>query len=436
MTTIAATEAPATIGDAPAAAMARAPEEEIVLLASGGPTAPLRLVRRQGGAIIAHGEADDAKALADLDAEGVATHLVLPGEVVAARLIETPVRGAARMRAAAAFALEDDLAEDVEALHVAIGEAATEEGGAARLAVAYSRDQLKDWIEAIEDTGLQLVSVLPDFLTVDLYEKAWAVQLDAGRAVVRLNGAGGFACEAELAAPLLADLAAAGAEDAAQAPAIIVRGASDDVQRFAKVLREAGADVRAQPGAEDAPGAWAHPVRATAANLLQGEFALRVDWFGAVRPWRRAGLLAALALVVAMSVTLVEGLRLSSAANRLEAEAEALFREAYPDTRIVNISAQARQRASAASSGEFLSISASLSTALQKVEAVDLEAMRYDGGAGAVTATVGFSTYEDLEALKAAVGEAGARLEEGAARREGERFVGDVTISMNGGGRR
>ena len=88
------------------------------------------------------GPVEDALGLA----QGRRVVLLLPGAEIALAEPELPVRGGARIAQAVPFALEEQLATDVEALHFAVG--ARPAGAAGTPVAVVSRAALERWLAA------------------------------------------------------------------------------------------------------------------------------------------------------------------------------------------------------------------------------------------------------------------------------------------------
>lgn len=139
----------------------------------------------------------DGDALIAADSDGPATVLV-PTEAVRLLAVDLPIANRAKRLAALPFAIEDMIAEPIEAVHIAIGA----ELSPKRYLVAVVRhDRMVEWIARVEDGGLDHAALVPDALALPRPgEGEWAVDLGATRAVVRRGDGTGLA----IPAPLLA----------------------------------------------------------------------------------------------------------------------------------------------------------------------------------------------------------------------------------------
>ncbi len=92
------------------------------------------------------------------------------------------------------YALEDQLIDDIEALHFALGQAPDGD----RLPVAtVDHAVLRGWLETCAQAGLTPVAVIPDPLLLPWQEGDWSVLLDGQRIVVRTGRWEGFVTEPE-----------------------------------------------------------------------------------------------------------------------------------------------------------------------------------------------------------------------------------------------
>lgn len=331
--------------------------------------------------------------------------MVVPGTDVTLHRVTLPARTETQARTALPYALEDEVAGDVNDLHMALGPAGD---GQTRLAAVVARTRMEDWRRMLIDLGLEADVMVPDYLAIPApAEEAQTLALE-GRTVVTLGPRGGFAVEAELLPAVLrpamerVGLAAA-------------RNLTLDEGAFLLAVH-----ARLRDGA---------PL-----NLLQGGFGPRRRWLFDFTFWRNAAALLALVLVGYGLLLGSEAWRMESRADALEARAEALFRETFPEVRrVVNPAVQMRTRLNglrSASSDHFLRLTTVLFRSLQSADQARLEALRFDQARGELVADVSYGSYRDMEIIKAAVERQNARLEEGAARQMDGRTMGEIMVRL------
>lgn len=331
---------------------------------------------------------------------------VLPGTAVLLRTVTLPVKTEGQARTAAVFALEDELAAEPESLHFALG---PRQADGNRAVAVIAADCMDSWLAQMRELGLTPDTMVPDFLTLS-GQRPGAARFE-GRTLVRQAELGGFAIEEDLFDAVLD----AGERAALPPPRDI-----------------APADL-----ASEATSAAAEPVL----NLLQGRYRpqrSRPSWLAL---GRRAGALAAAALVLWLGVTLADAWRLKALDDHYYRAAQDMARAALPEgTRLIDPVRQLRraQTGAAGAGGEaaqngFLPLSAMLIEALAEVPAAEVRSLRYRAEQAALSAEIGYSAFADLEALDAAVRAAGGVLTERGARQEGSRVIGRVELSRAGG---
>ena len=298
-----------------------------------------------------------------------ARHVVVlvPSEQVV--LLETDAVSARRAQLAKAvpFALEDQLASPVEELHFALAEHVA----GARLGVAVvARAALRGWIETLAQLGIRADAVVPDSLALAPPGEGATVLIEPARALLRWGPAHGCVCETAALAQWLAVIAPATVQvhDFRQAPRLELpvevaryhERQSDPLALFAAAL-----------------------VRGPAINLLQGEFAPNHRHVPARKLWRRAGLLAAASVILALAYAGGDYLRLKRESDRLEQAQHDALRATLPelgdvagDPRQLMQSALTRMRGDSATGG-LLPLLGRIGPVLSATTRVSLKSMEY-----------------------------------------------------------
>ena len=275
-------------------------------------------------------------ALAEWAAETVGARqiLVAPGEALILNPVAMPSRNRGTWAKAVPYALEDQLVEDIEALHFALGNAPQGE----RLPVAViGHAALRAWLDACGQHGLTPAAVIPEPLLLPWREGEWSLLLEERRAVARTGLWQGFSTERNLLG-LLLDRIITEAGDAKPAR---LRIWGRDADRFSDpALADCECQIETEPVEPLALFASGHQPGATL-NLLQGPYGRQTQWGRWLKPWRAAAALAGACLLVQGFTTLYEHRRLQQEALALGVEMERVYKEALPDsTRIVNPKAQ------------------------------------------------------------------------------------------------
>lgn len=328
-----------------------------------------------------------------LEASVAQTWVIVPGTAVTAHLLALPVRDTRRAAAAATFLLEDELAIDTAAVHIALGS----DTGDRRLVAVVDHAAMASWLGRIASLGLAADLLVPDFLALPMGARVCREGLVSVR-----TPEGGFSAE-EALLPWLTDDAVAPPLKPAATPAF---------------LHDIYISLSAGP----------------VLDLRQGRYRPRRDWRAAVRPYRRAGALAASLAVLALAAQGIEGLRFNARAEAVAARAEAVFRTALPEVkRVVNPRAQMRAHLQAAKTGgseAFLKAAEILVAAAHAVDGVEVQTMRYDGRRRELVGALALPSFEAMEGLKREIAARGAGAQEGSARQDGARVFAEVTVKV------
>lgn len=322
------------------------------------------------------GEPEGAEQQGDLTAAAAALAgrrfvWVLHGEDVWLGERTMPARSRRQLAQALPYALEDELACEVEDLlfaHVPLGELT----GVAVI----DRRLLEAGVDQLRQAGLGPLRIIPDVLLLPLPDDGWYLKQDGVRILCRMGRVSGFVCERENL-PLL--LAAALAEAGEGAPSrLLVEG---DI--------ELGADQTGLPGIEQVP------VAPTLQRLAQGlPQAPRIDFTrlldshaGETQVKRRRWLIAAGLALLAFGLLLAQrGLELQRTKTynaELSQAIEQIYRGAFPQAvRVEDARVQMEQKlrslqAGNRAGGGFLAELAAVAPAIQGEPGLQMEGIEY-----------------------------------------------------------
>ena len=324
--------------------------------------------------------------------------VLVPGTEVVLASPSLPSRNAARLARLAPFALEEQIATEVDAMHFAFGR----QGADQRVPVAaIERARLARWLADLARAGLSPSAVYPDTLLVPDNPAHVVVVLEGGRTIVRAPGAGPLTLDAEPlgTALTIAGLPpAAGSERGRAAPQlhVLVYANAADWERAAPTLeglRDSFASLRVQLLADGVlPLLAAGAIGAPPLSLLQGEFAVR-QGFGAEWPrWRLAASLVAAFLLLHVATLGVDWWRLRREEARVDAELQTMAGEALPNmhnlARLPSLRAAVESRVRgtrAAVSEGLLGTLGAVAAAVSDAPGTQLQTLSYRNGVTDVT---------------------------------------------------
>lgn len=247
---------------------------------------------------------------------------------------KVPARQPAKVLQAVPYALEDQLAEDVEHLHFAIGP--RQEDGSHPVAVL-TRHRLQRFLAPLHARGVQPEALVPEMLALpwDASGTQWSALLHNGQVCVRNGAWSGFACAAE---DLESFLALADPDRAHPLRLHLAGDTGFDGSRVDWPLT-----LLPQPDALFALATHYAPERAI--NLLQGAFAPSRDLDRLWKPWRLAAALLVIWSVLQLGRYGIESWQLGHELARQDAANVTRFQQLFPDqTRVVDLSKQLDQQ--------------------------------------------------------------------------------------------
>jgi general secretion pathway protein L len=312
--------------------------------------------------------------------------VLVPAVDVLLTSVVLPVRGAAKVLRALPFALEEQIAEDIDALHFAAGRTLPD---GSISAAAVDREQLQGWLDTLAESGLAPQVICSDAEGCPAAPNHLNWVLDTDRCLAR-SGDG---------LPVLLEIDSVDAAlrygpgfpgEAGQPRHLAAYMTPDGHMRHGDALEAlrpqlASLEVRLLPDGI-LPHLAAGVIGREPINLLQGPFAPRTQLDRMWKPWRVA---AALLAVLAVVLVAQQGLRLAQLKQeeaRLDAAIAAAFQQAMPGARMEDPRFQVeRQLAAVRGTGHadnegFLAALEALGASLAEAPGITLQAISYRTG--------------------------------------------------------
>lgn len=317
--------------------------------------------------------------------------VLLPGAEVRLASVQVPARQAAKVLQAAPFVLEEQLADDVDALHFALGTRQTDQRWPLAI-IAHER--LQAYLDLLGAYQIHPQQLIPDLLALPVPEAGQiSVLIDGEQALLRSAVDAGLVCLAE---DLPLCLGLLDPERQRRLRLMIPRSQNFDPSRLDWPM--------------DVLHGYASPFEALlqqlrtapSINLLQGGYSRREHVLRHLLPWRQAALAAGLALLLGGALYATQSLHLGRELEQQQEQNIARFQQVFPDEqRIVDLSSQLNQRLAGfqSSSGNFLQYTELLSQALLAVPGLKLQDLQFRDGA--LYASLAASRLEVLDPLKA-----------------------------------
>lgn len=261
--------------------------------------------------------------------------VLLPAADVLLSEAELPARAsAAKVQQIVPFALEEQLADDIEQLHFAVGKRTPQDSRTPVAVVA--RVLLEDTLAALAAAGLAPVALYAEHAVLPAAVDQPVVLIEHDQLLVAVPG--------KLPVALPAVNLGAALEMAAEHPEAVEPGAGPrgmqiyatpaDWQRYrveVEAMRERWPGIKVQLlSAGPLPLFGQHLPEAKPVNLLQGRYAPATDMPGDWRRWRVAAILLAALVGLHLGSQAWQLTRLKRVERQLDASIEEVFRTAMP----------------------------------------------------------------------------------------------------------
>nr|WP_275666897.1 type II secretion system protein GspL [Vibrio sp. Isolate32] len=377
--------------------------------------------------VIASGELSSWEQLDELApyAEKRSCIALLPGNECLIKRVEIPKGAARQFDSMLPFLLEDEVAQDIEDLHLTI----LDKDATHATVCGVEREWLKQALDTFREANIIFRKVLPDTLALPLEEQGIsALQIKQHWLLRQSNYQAVSINEAWLAMFLQSDWVAL--DDEEQSPTIFSYTAlpSDDVQQ------QSGIEWQAKP-AELVMSLLSQQAITSGVNLLTGTFKTKSSFSKYWRVWQKVAIAACLlvAIIVTQQILKVQQYEAQAAAYRTESER--IFRSVLPGKqRIPTVSYlkhqmndEAKKYGGSGDGDSLLGWLALLPDTLGQVKAIEVNSIRYDGNRSEVKLEAKSSDFQHFETARVKLEEK-FTVEQGPLNRNGDAVFGSFTL--------
>ncbi|MGF1847594.1 type II secretion system protein GspL [Vibrio lentus] len=377
--------------------------------------------------VIASGELSSWEQLDELTpyAEKRSCIALLPGNECLIKRVEIPKGAARQFDSMLPFLLEDEVAQDIEDLHLTI----LDKDASHATVCGVDREWLKHALELFREANIIFRKVLPDTLAVPFEEQGIsALQIDQHWLLRQGHYQAVSISEAWLPMFLQSDWVVAGEEEQATTIFSYTAMPSDDVQQ------QSGVEWQAKP-AELVMSLLSQQAITSSVNLLTGTFKTKSSFSKYWRVWQKVAIAACLLVAVIVTQQVLKVQQYEAQAEAYRAESERIFRAVLPGKqRIPTISYLKRQMNDEAKkyggSGDgdsLLGWLALLPETLGQVKSIEVESIRYDGNRSEVRLQAKSSDFQHFETARVKLEEKFV-VEQGPLNRNGNAVFGSFTL--------
>ncbi|MGY4106564.1 GspL family type II secretion system protein ExeL [Aeromonas encheleia] len=338
--------------------------------------------------IIASGTLASAHGLGELRerAGGRPVVTLVPGSDLIFRRVSLPGKYSRQAAAALPYLLEEQIASDVEALHLVV---LAHQGQDVDL-MAVDKVKMQGWLDWLQQAGLTSLQLLPDVLALPLASDGWSALQLGEEWLLRQGPCQGIVAEESLLAMLLA----------AQAEPVTIHTHTPAPAIAAANWQAADPELPMLLLAKGALGCQA--------NLLQGPYRPQTEYSRYWLQWRKVAVLAGILLLVALTQRGVHLYQLAEQDKALKAEIRQVYTRIFPgETRIVNVRSQMAQHlklmGQAPQDGVLLLLT-ELAPVFAEVPGLKPEVLRFDAARGELRLQVTAPGFTEIERFRELAG--------------------------------
>ncbi|BEH14741.1 type II secretion system protein GspL [Marinobacter shengliensis] len=369
---------------------------------------------------------------------------LIPGDEALFCLADIPAKQSRFVHQALPYAVEEQIAQDIESVHLALGRHTSDGYHVA----AIDQSQMGQWLELF--TGwehVRLDAIYPDASLLPTTDNGWTACLDGEWAMLVSHRGEWLRLQTANLGMLGVTLAAPATEEVVAEIPVTVYGTEPELELWQPALLElSGADGRvhlAQKPLEFTALellAWSHhhhmchPV-----NLCQGAFSVKTNGSSPLKPWKPLIAVASVWFVIQLGLEIGMGVYHNQEAEELQSQAMAIYRDAFPADRRTHarnvrrvIEGQLRVAGAGREEVDFITLMKYTGDQYSRVanaQAVTFNSINYSRNRGELVVDVRADSYERMSNLRNGLANQGLRAQIGSVVNESSGSRGRLTVS-------
>lgn len=358
------------------------------------------------------------------------TVVFVASQPIAMRQVTLPNGSHRHLAQVIPFALEEELASDIESLHFAWPQNVKQ---TPLPVMVVAHDQMQQWQQWLADAGIRADAMYPDIFMVPSHAGSWQLlPLQPQDIVVRTGAWTGFTVETELFEHIANQLVTDAAADGPVADQLVHYGDfSWPAEQGESPIPLVAADIEV-PLSVVAQSASTLTV--TGINLLQGKYRQKQKRRRSTKSWRPLAVAAGVVAVLGLSLQITQWVQLERQSENLQAAIEQTYRDTFPnETRIVNVRTQLSRHLQQVQGGgneqDVLQLLQYLQPAFAAHPNLRLELIRFERGE--LRLQVNGESFEDFEGFRReAEREGQLNVAQGQVSNRDDRVSGTLTVTL------
>ncbi|MBZ2168172.1 type II secretion system protein GspL [Marinobacter sp. F4216] len=368
---------------------------------------------------------------------------LLPGEEALFCVADIPAKQSRFIHQALPFAVEEQIAQDIDSVHLALGRRSE----AGYRVAAIDEERMDQWVALF--TGWdhsRLDAIYPDASLLPVTEGGWSICLDGETALLMNEREEWFSIQSSNLAIFAKTLALPPTEDVVAEVPVALYGSEDDFSFQQAVIGELKAEGRIavrQETLEVTPlellahslhHHLSHPI-----NLCQGSFSPSSGKSSAFKPWKPLIAVAAVWFGIQVAMEVGMGIYHEQEADKLKEQAMGIYREAFPGDRRTHsgnvrrvIAGQLRTAGAEGPELDFITLmkyTGQEYSELPGTNSVQFNSVNFSRSRGELIVDVRADSYDRLSALRNGLSNQGLEAQIGSVVNESDGARGRLTVS-------
>jgi general secretion pathway protein L len=396
----------------------------------------------------AHGEGDSREHIEHTLGQNALDNVYLigliPGDEALLCFADIPARQTRFVMQALPYAVEEQIAQDIESVHLALGP--RDENGF-RVA-AIDRGAMATWSARFSGwEHVQLEGIYPDAALLPQTEGGWTLCLDGDDVLLLSDRGEWLRMQADNLTMFAGTLAIPPADEVVAEIPVTVYGTVADFERHDEPLKALSGTGRLKISRNaleiPVPELLAHSFHqhlANPINLCQGNYSVRADGAGSLGPWRPLIAVASLWFILQVGLEIGMGWYYQQQAEEINQQAMSIYRQYFPGDRTASpgnvkriVQGQMNQLQSGSTTVGFVDLLKYTGEQYRQTAAGDgsvtFNSINYSRNRGELVVDVRASDYSKLNALRSGLTSAGLEASIGSVVNEANGARGRLTVS-------
>lgn len=344
---------------------------------------------------LGHGNMAELKSIA----RGKKTTVLIDAHYTTLASVNVPSKNRNKQIQAVPFAMEDNLAEDIDDTYFALGKSEDHRVPV----IAIKRSLLEQTLEIFKQQQIHVDTITADSVAIPGSSTQWCVLIDEDSALIKTGPSEAHCCDRENLPVILRALL----DQTDKQPEAITYYYKADDQIAAKMLNDIDIPVESQTYQNHALEIFVTNLKEVhSLNLLQGEFAAKRESNSWIKPWKSVAFISAILIVFQLSHAAIISQQLEEQNLQLTRQIEKEFKRALPEARkMTNMRNRVERRlnelktgGSGKSNNGFLQILSKVTPVLSGNKKLDINAAVYKSNYVDLDLTA--KTLDDIEKVK------------------------------------